>query len=88
VAREARRSRNPLYTTHRNILAEIETSKQLPGTTADLGARIEQLEHANAQLRRELRKLRLEQQALATENLSLFQRAQVAEARLAMHRAK
>jgi hypothetical protein len=88
VAREARRSRNPLYTTHRDILAEIEAATELPLTTRDLGARIEELEGVNRALRAELRQAKLELQSIATENLALLHRTQTAEARLALRKQK
>ncbi|HET6334844.1 MAG TPA: hypothetical protein VFG30_16585, partial [Polyangiales bacterium] len=88
VAREARKSRNPLYTTHRDILDEIEAAFELPSGTRDLAARIDEFEAANRKLRAELLQLKREQQALATENLALLHRAQVAEARLSLHPLK
>ena len=44
VAREAGRSRNPLYTTHRDILDEIEVAAEGPTPMRDLAARIAELE--------------------------------------------
>jgi hypothetical protein len=38
VAREARRSRNPLYTAHRALLAEIEVAVSGSMPAADLAA--------------------------------------------------
>jgi hypothetical protein len=87
VAREARRSRNPLYTTHRDILDEIGAATELP-STRDVGTRIDELVGANKKLRAELQQLKGEQQALATENFTLLHRAQVAEARLSLHQLK
>jgi hypothetical protein len=69
VAIEARKTRNPLYTTHRDILDEIRAAVELP-TTSDLGTRVEALRAANRALRADVRRLTLEQQALATENLA------------------
>jgi FtsZ-binding cell division protein ZapB len=77
-----------LYTTHRDVLDEINAAAELPDPTVDLGVRIEELESANSSLRAELQKLHQEQRALATENLSLLHRVQVAEARLSMRLQK
>lgn len=44
VAKEARRSRNPLYTTHRALLAEIEAAASRPTPATDLAATVARLE--------------------------------------------
>ena len=51
VAREAGRSRNPLYTTHRDILDEINAAAEAPGPGKDLAARVAELEAIIAELR-------------------------------------
>lgn len=88
VAREARRSRNPLYTTHRQILKELHAAVDLPTATRSLGTRVRELESECRKLRADSRRLICEQQALATQNLQLLHRAQTAEARLAVRRVK
>jgi hypothetical protein len=55
VVREAGRSRNPLYTTHRNILDEIGAAANAPGPRKDLAARLAELEAELAMLRAEAR---------------------------------
>jgi len=82
VAREARRSRNPLYTTHRALLAEIEAAMTRPTSAADLAAAVARLEASSAELRIIIRQLRIDKRNLATENLSLLHRARLAEDRL------
>src|SRR5215831_10766667 len=83
VAREANLSRNPLYTTHRALLSEIEAAAQRPTPAADLAATIARLEAKIAELHGDVRRLATEKQLLATENLALLQRARQAEDRLA-----
>jgi hypothetical protein len=82
VAREARRSRNPLYTTHRALLAEIEAAANRPTPMNDLAATVARLGASNAELRRVVQQLRMDKRNLATENLSLLHRARLAEERL------
>src|SRR5487761_776372 len=82
VAKEARRSRNPLYTTHRALLAEIEAAASRPTPATDLAATVARLEASNAELRGVIRQLRMNKRNLATENLSLLHRARLAEDRL------
>jgi hypothetical protein len=82
VAKEARRSRNPLYTTHRALLAEIEAAASGPTPAADLVATVARLEASNAELRAVIRRLQIDKRNLATENLSLLYRARLAEDRL------
>ncbi len=82
VAKEARRSRNPLYTTHRALLTEIEAAALRPTPATDLAATVARLEGSNAELRRALRQLQIDKRNLATENLSLLHRARLAEDRL------
>jgi hypothetical protein len=82
VAREARRSRNPLYTTHRALRAEIEAAASRPTPAGDLAATVARLEASNTELRRALRQLQIDKRNLATENLSLLHRARLAEDRL------
>lgn len=86
VAREAGKSRNPLYTTHRDILDEIEAALQTPGPSKDLAAKIEEMAVEIAQLRSEARRHGEEKRKLATENLALFYRARAAEDKLAISR--
>ena len=83
VAREAGRSRNPLYTTHRDILDEINAAAAAPGPGKDLAARVAELEAIIAELRAHARRHAEEKRALASENLNLLHRARAAEDRLA-----
>ncbi|BCH14971.1 hypothetical protein MesoLjLa_68590 (plasmid) [Mesorhizobium sp. L-2-11] len=83
VAREAGKSRNPLYTTHRDILDEIEAAVQAPGPSKDLAARVTEMEVEIAQLRSEARRHSEEKRKLASENLALLHRARTAEDKLA-----
>jgi hypothetical protein len=83
VAREAGLSRNPLYTTHRALLSEIEAATQRPTPAADLATTIARLEAKIAELHGDVRRLATEKQLLATENLALLRRARQAEDRLA-----
>ena len=83
VAREAGRSRNPLYTTHRDILDEINAAAAAPGPGKDLAARVAELEAIIAELREHARRHAEEKRALASENLNLLHRARAAEDRLA-----
>ncbi len=83
VAREAGRSRNPLYTTHRDILDEIAAAAAAPGRGKDLAARVAVLEALVAELRERARWHAAEKRALANENLALLHRARAAEERLA-----
>ena len=82
VAREANQSRNPLYTTHRALLGEIEAASQRPTPAADLATTIARLEAKIVELHGDIRRLATEKQLLATENLALLQRARQAEDRL------
>jgi hypothetical protein len=82
VAKEARRSRNPLYTTHRALLVEIAAAATRPTPAADLAATVARLKTSNVELRCTLRQLQIDKRNLATENLSLLHRAQLAEDRL------
>jgi hypothetical protein len=82
VAREAGLSRNPLYTTHRALLSEIEAATQRPTPAADLGTTVALLEGKIAELHADIRRLATEKQLLATENLALLQRARQTEDRL------
>ena len=88
VAREAGMSRNPLYTTHRDILDEIEVAANAPGPAKDLAARVSELEVEIAMLRTEARRHAEEKRMLATENLALLYRARVAEDQLAFCRRR
>jgi hypothetical protein len=83
VAREAGLSRNPLYTTHRALLSEIESVTQRPNPASNLAATIARLEAKIVELHGDVRHLTMERQLLATENLALLHRARQAEARLA-----
>jgi hypothetical protein len=83
VAREAGRSRNPLYATHRDILDEIEAAAGAETPARDLAARVNELEAELTRLRAEARRHAEEQRELASENLTLLHRARTAEARLA-----
>ena len=51
VAREARRSRNPLYTTHRSILDGIAVAAGAPSAGADLAATVARLRAGNSEPR-------------------------------------
>jgi len=83
VAREAGRSRNPLYATHRDILDEIAAAAAGPGPAKDLAARVAELEAELAGLRAIARRHAEEKRMLASENLTLLHRARIAEDRLA-----
>lgn len=83
VAREAGRSRNPLYTTHRDILDEIEAAVGGSMPARDLATRIAELEAGLADLRAAARRHAEEKRLLASENLTLLHRARTAEDRLA-----
>jgi hypothetical protein len=83
VAREAARSRNPLYATHRDILDEIAAAAAGPGPAKDLAARVTELEAELARLRADARRHAEEKRMLASENLTLLHRARSAEDRLA-----
>lgn len=83
VAREAGRSRNPLYATHRDILDEIEVATGGPTPMRGFAARIAELEVELARLRADARRHGEERRELASENLTLLHRARSAEARLA-----
>ena len=87
VAKEARRSRNPLYTTHRALLAEIEAAASGPTPVTDLAATVAKLEASSAGLRRLVQQLQVDKRNLATENLSLLHRARHEE-RLRRSRAR
>jgi hypothetical protein len=82
VAKEARRSRNPLYTTHRALLAEIAAAASGPTSAADLAATVAALEASNRELRRVIHQLKIAKRNLATENVSLLHRARIAEDRV------
>ncbi len=82
VAREAARSRNPLYTTHRDILDEIVAAAGPLTPVRDLAARITELESELAELRAAARRHAEERRLLASENLTLLHRARTAEDRL------
>lgn len=82
VAREARRSRNPLYTTHRDILDEIAVAADQPSTGADLTATVARLKAENTELRVAARRHTEEKRLLASENLVLLHRALAAEEKL------
>lgn len=83
VAREAGRSRNPLYTTHRDILDEINAAAAAPGAGKDLAARVAELAAIIVGLQADARRHAEEKRALASENLNLLHRARAAEDRLA-----
>ena len=83
VAREAGRSRNPLYTTHRDILDEISAAAAAPGPGKELTGRVAELEAIIVELREGARRHAEEKRALASENLNLLHRARAAEDRLA-----
>jgi len=82
VAREARRSRNPLYTTHRGILDEITVAAEQPCAAADLAATVARLRAANTELRAVARQHAEEKRQLASENLLLLHRTRAAEEKL------
>jgi hypothetical protein len=82
VAREAGLSRNPLYTTHRALLSEIDAATQRPTPASDLTGTVARLETKITELHGDVRRLTTEKQLLATENLALLHRARQAEDRL------
>jgi hypothetical protein len=82
VAREAGLSRNPLYTTHRALLSEIEAANQRPSPACDLAGTVARLEAKIVELHQDVRRLTKEKQQLATENLAVLHRARQAEDRL------
>jgi hypothetical protein len=85
VAREANRSRNPLYTTHQDILEEIQAAAELPLTSNDDHLEKKELKvliEKNKELRKEIAQLTKDKQLLATENLSLLHRTLTAEDRV------
>ena len=82
VAREARRSRNPLYTTHRDILDEIAVAAGQPSAGADLAATVARLKAETAELRTAVRRHTEEKRLLASENLLLLHRVLAAEEKL------
>ena len=88
IAREARKSRNPLYTTHRDVLDEIMSATEPAPAAQSLASRIGELEQANCDLRADVKRMHREQQQLATENIGLLHRVQVAEARLTVRVAR
>lgn len=75
VALEARRSRNPLYTTHKGVLKEIKSAEKRP-TTEQRSATSE--DKIN-ELRETVKKLIGERRKLASENADLFYRLTNAE---------
>ena len=81
VAREARRSRNPLYTTHRGILDEIVVAVGQPCAAADLATTVARLRAENAELRAAARRHAEEKRQIASENL-LLHRARLVEEKL------
>jgi hypothetical protein len=83
VAREAGLSPNPLYTTHRALLNEIEAANKGPSPASDLAGTIARLEAKILELHEDVRRLTKEKQLLATENLAVLHRARQAEDRLA-----
>jgi hypothetical protein len=89
VAKEARRSRNPLYAKHRDILDEIELARNKPALSEEgKTGRRTQLEKL-AELRRKIHELESDKVKLSSENLLLLHRALVAEERLqAFERAR
>jgi hypothetical protein len=82
VAREAGLSRNPLYTTHRGLLSEIEAATERPSPASDLAETVARLEARIAELHEDVRRLTQEKQMLAIENLAILHRARQAEDRL------
>ena len=82
VAREARRSRNPLYTTHRGILDEIAVAADRASTGAELADAVSRLKLEIAELRAAARQHSEEKHHLASQNLLLLHRARMAEERL------
>lgn len=82
VARRARRSRNPLYTTHRDILDEIVVAAGQSSASADLAATVARLKAGNAELRMAVRRCAEEKHLLASENLQLLHRVLSAEEKL------
>ncbi|RWX66051.1 hypothetical protein EN780_16290 [Mesorhizobium sp. M4B.F.Ca.ET.089.01.1.1] len=83
VAREAGKSRNPLYTTHRDILDEIEAAAEGPGPSKDLAEKVRELEAEIALLRADAKRHVEEKRSLASQNLALLHRARTVEGQLA-----
>ena len=83
VAKEARRSRNPLYTTHRALLARDRSRCFTSNAGERSGCDRWRLEANNSELRRVIHQLQIDKRNLATENLSLLHRARLAEDRFA-----
>lgn len=83
VAREAGRSRNPLYATHREILDEIEAAAGSDTPVRDLATRLDELEAELSRLRADARRHSDERRELASVNLTLLHRARSAEDKLA-----
>lgn len=80
-AREARRSRNPLYTMHHAILGEVAVVFGALSLGADLAAIVARLRAENTELRAAARQHAQEKRQLASENL-LLHRARAAEEKL------
>ena|SRR5579859_8289452 len=79
VAREARCSRNTIYSTHRSILEAIRATNVFSTPAADLAAEIVDLHRTIRDLRTETRALRRDKLRLASENLLLLQRVLAAK---------
>jgi glutamate 5-kinase len=79
VAREARCSRNTIYSTHRSILEAIRATNVSSTPAADLPAEIVELHRTIHDLRTKTRALRRDKQRLASENLLLLQRVLAAK---------
>jgi hypothetical protein len=79
VAREAKCSRNTIYSTHRSILEAIRDANVRSTPAADLTAEIADLRRTIHDLRIETRALRQDKQRLASENLLLLQRVLAAK---------
>jgi hypothetical protein len=79
VAMEAGKSRNPLYSTHKAILAEIEIAGQPIGLKRRRAPRLESAKGKLSAMRDEIRILKEEKAKLATQNLGLLLRLREAD---------
>lgn len=81
VAREAGLTRNPLYTTHRDVLQQITASTTSNRHAGVAMSPLSALKDEVSKLRAEVKSLRDDRSRLASENLSLLHRARLAEGR-------
>jgi gas vesicle protein len=79
VAREARRSRNPLYTTHKGILDDITAAAKKPVSDPMPATAEDKI----SELREVVKELKEDKRKLTSENAQLLYRATTAEQRVA-----